>query len=449
MINPTQFQERCLLVPEEYNLLLVGGKGGGKSMACILLVLRHIEQYGADAKPLLVRETHKALSELEEELASALIDVYGQGVKVNRSDHVIRAPNGAVVELGQIDGPLAYKKFSGRSKSLLVVDEVGLMRDKRWIELLRSNLRSSATKPDGSPMPLRTIWTGNPGGNLHALLHGMIVQAPAWSAYELNGEKWCNCISTYLDNPHLGGQDAYLGKLRASTADDALFKAFSLGDWNIAAGAFFALLSPEHHMIKSTWPYPGLRENWRPYISLDWGTGAPSVCYVVLKAPGGVGPFPRDSLILLDELASYDPNDLNKGLHWPPSKLAEAVVEMTDKWGVQPRGVGDDAYGLETTLQTELARLGVYVQRPKKHRVSGWARMHEMLHAAKTHNGKPGLWISERCQYFWKTVPFLERDPTRPEDIISTGPDHGADAARYAVMHALQVVKCGHHIGMY
>ena len=38
------------------------------------------------------------------------------------------------------------------------------------------------------------------------------------------------------------------------------------------------------------------------------------------------------------------------------------------------------------------------------------------------------MWISARCRYFWQTVPFLQRDPSRPEDIITTGPDHAADA---------------------
>lgn len=39
---------------------------------------------------------------------------------------------------------------------------------------------------------------------------------------------------------------------------------------------------------------------------MDWGSAAPSVTYVCLKAPGDVGRFPKDSLILLDELATVD-----------------------------------------------------------------------------------------------------------------------------------------------
>ena len=95
------------------------------------------------------------------------------------------------------------------------------------------------------------------------------------------------------------------------------------------------------------------------------------------------------------------------------------------------------------------AALGIYVRLPRKQRVAGWAKMRELLHNAKINNGQPGMWISARCKYFWATVPFIERDPTRPEDVITTGPDHGADAARYACMAVHDYARGGTHIGMY
>jgi hypothetical protein len=76
--------------------------------------------------------------------------------------------------------------------------------------------------------------------------------------------------------------------------------------------------------------------------------------------------------------------------------------------------------------------------------------MREMLHNAKERNGRPGMWISARCRYFWQTVPFIERDPHRPEDVLTSGPDHAADAARYAVMHVnTGRVRSGRTTGLY
>jgi hypothetical protein len=41
--------------------------------------------------------------------------------------------------------------------------------------------------------------------------------------------------------------------------------------------------------------------------------------------------------------------------------------------------------------------------------------------------------MSGRGGYFWDTVSYLARDPRRPDDVDSRGPDHAADAARYAL----------------
>lgn len=441
---PTPYQSTVLSVPETWNVMLAGGRGGGKSTAALLLVLRHVEKYGAAARPLVIRETHKAVQELEEQLDGLLNDAYGRGVRHNRAEHTFRLPNGAIVECGQLDGPNAYKKFQGRSFTLLAIDEFGLVRDRRWVDLLKSNLRA----PDG--VPLREIRTANPGGPLHALIHqNFISRSLAWHPYEVAGETWVNCPSTLIDNPHLNHED-YQRRLRAACGnDEELMRAWLVGDWNIARGAFFGgSLDERTHMLPAAWQYP-VTKAWRPYLAMDWGSSAPSVTYVCLRAPGDIGPFPKDSLILLDELATVDPNDPNVGLNWPPGKLAEGILEMCGRWGIYPHGVGDDAAGLEDSLLVVLRRHGVYLTRPRKERVAGWAAMRDRLSNTKERNGLPGMWMTARCRYFWQTVPFVERDPSRPEDVITTGPDHAADAARYAVMNANIKVGSGRTIGHY
>lgn len=441
-VSPTPYQHAVLAVPEAWNLMLAGGRGGGKSTAALLIVLRHVEKYGEHARPLLIRETDKALEELESELDKLLTAAYGRGVRHNRADHIFRLPNGAAVELGHLAGPDAYKRYQGRSFTLLVVDEFGLFRDPRRVALLKSNLRA----PDG--IPLREVRSANPGGTLHAFIHlRFVAQAPAWHPFELDGETWVVCPSTLVDNPHLDHDD-YTRRLRAACGnDEELLRAWLTGDWAIARGAYFAgSLDSAVHMLPVAWPYP-VTKAFRPFLSLDWGSSAPSVAYVCLRAPGDIGPFPKDSLILLDELATVHHNDPNVGLGWPPGKLAEAIHEMCARWGVSAQGVGDDAAGLQDTLLSVLRDHRIYLQRPRKERVAGWAAMRERLHNAKERNGRPGMWVSARCKYFWQTVPFIERDPNRPEDVLTDGPDHAADAARYAVMHSLHYVRSGRVIG--
>jgi hypothetical protein len=58
--------------------------------------------------------------------------------------------------------------------------------------------------------------------------------------------------------------------------------------------------------------------------------------------------------------------------------------------------------------------------------------MRRMLEAAGQPD-VPGLYVSRACSYFWRTVPFLARDPRRQDDIVSRAPDYAADSCRYAL----------------
>jgi hypothetical protein len=428
-VTPTPYQQAVLSVPEAVNLALAGGRGGGKSYGALLVVLRHVEKHGARARPLLIRETHKALLEMEDTLAELLHAAY-DGVRHNRGEHVFRLPNGAVVELGQLSEPGDYRKYQGRSFTLLVVEEFGAMKDARRVQLLRSNLRA----PEG--IPLRTIITANPGGALHTYCHQQYMQEQAWHPYSLDGETWVTCPSTFLDNPHLNHAD-YERKLRAACAgDEALLKAWLSGDWNIARGAFFGdLVSADVHMLADDWIARKPR-GWRSFVAMDFGLAAPSVAYFCVMPSEHAGRVAARSLVLLDELAVADPSDLNRGLQWPPGKLAEFITARCDALGVAKSGVCDDYRGLDDTLIGEFRRFGLHFQRPAKSRLSGWARMRQLLQASRDASGQPGLYVARRCRYWWATVPFLPRDELRPEDVDTTAPDHGADACRYAVLHS-------------
>jgi hypothetical protein len=304
---------------------------------------------------------------------------------------------------------------------------------------LKSNLRAT------EEIPLQEVRAANPGGLQHAYLHHRyITKELPDHPFEVDGETWVWLPSTLRDNPHLNRGD-YEKKLRAAAgSDEALAKAWIDGDWNIARGAMFAdVLDEKIHRI-NVQPDDSRFNiyDYRPFISMDWGSARPSVVYLCLRAHGdGRVPLPRGSLILLDEVhTAVSLEDLNTGQEWSPGKLAEAIHDMCERWGLRnvPHGIGDDYYGLDESLLQVFQREGIWLQLPNKgkgSRVSGWSKMRDLFFNAKARNGKPGMLVNTRCKYFWATLPFLPRDPDRPEDIISNGPDHGADAARYAVLH--------------
>lgn len=448
-MKPTDFQNHVLTIPETWNVLLAGGRGGGKSVAIQLLVLRHCEKYGERARPLLIRETYKSASELEDALHMLFTKVYGK-FEHNRQEHVFRLPNGAQVEIGQLERSSDYSKYQGRSFTQLVVDEFGVIKEPKWVTMLKSNLRAE------EGIPLQEIRAANPGGLQHAYLHHRyIAKSLPDRPFEVDGETWCWMPSTLRDNPHLNRKD-YEKKLRAAAgSDEALAKAWIDGDWNIARGAMFAdVLDEKIHRIDIQ---PDNERfsilDYSRFISMDWGSARPSVVYLCLRSTGeGRVPVPRGSLILLDEVhTAVSLEDLNTGQEWAPGKLAEAIHDMTELWGLRnvPPGIGDDYAGLDESLLQVFQREGIYLQMPTKgkgSRVSGWSKMRDLFFNAKTRNGKPGMWVNTRCKYFWATLPFIPRDPDRPEDIISNGPDHGADAARYAVLHNSNSVTFGSYL---
>ncbi|MEO0487545.1 MAG: hypothetical protein AAF092_16700 [Pseudomonadota bacterium] len=141
-ISPTPFQSRVLSLPMEWVLLLDGGRGGGKTYAVILEVFRRAERWGAQSRTLITRRTQGALSELEHELLAIFRLRYGNGGWHNANEHVFRLPNGAYVELRNLEAQRDLLPLQGKSFDCIVAEEVGQYADLSLFEFLRGCLRS-------------------------------------------------------------------------------------------------------------------------------------------------------------------------------------------------------------------------------------------------------------------------------------------------------------------
>lgn len=432
-LTPTLFQSQVLAVPESISLFLGGGRGGGKSWAMGLLILRHIELHRENARVLYVRRSFPGVRDFELVLRHLFGAAYGQAAQYNSSDHVWRLPYG-YVELGCLDGPGAYDRFQGRSFTLIVVDELTQFPEPDSIDMLRSNLRASGGTPT------RTVFAGNPGGPGHSWVAQRYVFPTApWQGFYAEGVRCIRAESTYMDNPHLDRTD-YERQLKAACAGDPeLFRAWTTGDWSVARGAFFAGCLDEKRCAFSPWESFPL--GWKSFLAHDFGSSAPSVTYLMARSPGGFGWdgkfYPRDSLLALDEVATYRPGRPSEGLGWTVPRLSESIRDMCKRWRVQPRGCADDACFTRArgfnapSLADEFSACHVYFQPAGKgSRKTGWERMRTLLSQAGMPD-MPGLYISRNCTYAWETLPSLPRDPRDCEDVDSSAPDHAADALRY------------------
>src|SRR5438046_404625 len=140
-IKLSPFQERVLLVPEEFDLFLGGGRGGAKSYTLALLALRHVEQYGVKARVLYLRSSHKGCADFISLCFDLFGPIYGTALRFNGQEGLFRFPNGGTLEINQLESASDYQKYQGRSFTLLFIDEAGQFPTPDLTDKLRSNLR--------------------------------------------------------------------------------------------------------------------------------------------------------------------------------------------------------------------------------------------------------------------------------------------------------------------
>lgn len=450
------YQTRILSVPETFDLALLGGRGSAKSYSLALIALRHVEQYQSKARILYIRKTHAGTADFEALCRDLFGMIYGSAIRFNGQEGLFRFPNGATMEINQIEDAGSYSKFQGRSFTLLLCDESGQFAAPDLLDRLRSNLRGP------KDVPVRVVLAANPGDVGHSwLLKRHAWQVP-WTPYvePASGRTFVHCPGTFLDNPFID-QTEYKKQLEASSpSDPELLRAWLEGDWTThVRGAFFGQVLDQTRNLVERWP--GIPVNWpEPYLCHDFGSSAPSATYIIAVSPGDTGPdgrwYPRDSLIAVDELVTNEPGRLDRGMGYTVPVLAELIKEMCDRWKpthgmhhfqrVRAVGPADDAIFSKTgsgagSISDEFRRAGVnFTPAKKADRLTGWNIMRRLLQDA----GKPdlpGMYIARHCEYFWATAPTLGRDPRRPEDLDSRGPDHSVDSLRYGCLRQKRELK--------
>jgi hypothetical protein len=446
-------------IPDTFDLFLGGGRAGGKSYLLVLLALRYIAQYLHRARVLFIRESYKALKDLELLLREVIPQAY-PGASYNMQEHVWTFPQGGYLELGQLTAEHEYRKYQGRSFGLLLIDEVGEYRTPHLLDKLRSNLRAPAG------VPTRVVLAGNPGSRGHYWLAERYVfngAAPWQPFFEPNsGREWVYVPSTYKENEAIDAAD-YEKQLRSSCpADPELCRAWLEGDWGVVRGSYFGgVISEERNALPAWGPEEfrtmtekadhsishiarlklGAGGDWRYFLAYDHGYDAPAACYVIAKSPGQTLDgrwFSPGSLLALDELYTCERGDFDRGLHWTVDQIAEAILEMCDRWKIRPAGAADDSIFAESgtaSIARAFREAGVYFQKVGKgYRVVGWEKMRTFLKQAGSPD-RPGLFISRACKAAWATIPYISRDPRNYGDADTSGADHAADALRYGVLH--------------
>ena len=146
-----------------------------------------------------------------------------------------------------------------------------------------------------------------------------------------------------------------------------------------------------------------------------------------------------------------DSNGLAVGEHaermWLPQRHATAVKAMLARRGLQLSELrrfvaGADVFSRQadgTTIAQQYLREGIKLRPANMDRINGWAEILQMFGDDKV-SILPKLFIHQRCGRLVETVPAMQHDPHRPEDVLKVdcdeegvGGDDAADCLRYLV----------------
>ena len=423
-----------------FEVVYGGARGGGKTDAALGDFAQHARGYGPAARGLLVRRTRVAL---EPTIARARVIFGSEGAVWNEARSCFSWPSGAILYFRHLDNDADADGYQGHAYSRVYVEELTQFPSALAVDKLKATLRSA----EGAPCGFRA--TCNPGGAGHNWVKARYIDAGAnrvipetfISPFDGSAIRMTRLFipARLTDNPALLANDpGYVARL-AQSGSAELVRAWLEGDWSVVEGAFFDGWSSRN--IIAPFKIPA---HWTRVRGFDWGYAAPfSVGWWAVASdplplewrPAGTITLPRGALVRYREW--YGGNGRpNQGLRLDAEAVAAGIRER-ERGEVIARAVADPSIFREDggpSIGERLRRAGVVFRPADNTRVgqagalSGWDQMRARI---KGVDGAPMLYVFDTCRDFIRTVPVLQHDPMRPEDLDTRAEDHIADETRY------------------
>lgn len=419
-----------------------GARGGGKTDGVLGKWALKEQRYGAKFNAIMFRRTTVS----SEDAIERSKDIFKPlGGKFNESKLIWRMPNGGRVAFAYLDSIKDAEEYQGRNVTDAWVEEAGQYPDPTPIDRLFGVLRSSAG------VPVQLILTANPGGagqHWIAARYNLIPfpQGPKVVVRQLsNGEahKMAVIPSRITDNRVLlHGDPGYINRLHL-VGSAALVRAWLEGDWSAIEGAFFDKWSARN--IVQSFDVP---DDWSRFRSFDWGYAKPfsagwwaiaTDAHPVVNAVGNRVHIPRGALVRYREWYGCQPGKPDTGLRLETENVGRGILER-DCGEKITGGVADPSIFSEDggPARAEIfGKIGLHYRPADNKRIGkngamgGWDEMRQRIAGL---DGVPMLYVVESCRDFIRTVPTLQHDPMKAEDLDTSSEDHIADEARYACM---------------
>lgn len=403
-----------------------GARAGGKSWAMrVKFVLLCLFYPGIQC--LLLRRT---LPELTENHVNPLLILLKGIARYNKQEKVFAFPNGSRLKLGYCANEQDVLQYQGQAYDVIGMEEATMFTEFQFNCLRESNRSSGLCRVPFSP---RMYLTMNPGGVGHHWVKRLFIDR-AYKGKE-RPEDYVFIPAKVYDNKAFMERDPdYVAQLES--LPEKRRRMMLHGDWTSVEGAFFEefVNDPDHykdrlftHVIAPFEP----PKDWKIYRSFDFGYHRPFSTGYWAVDPDGV-------IYRIHEWYGCTQTD-NEGLKLQPHELFRKMAEMekTHPWlkgkkitGIADPSIWDQSRG-ESVAETA-ARYGIYFTPGDNKRVPGWMMCHYYM--AFDEFGQSMMYVFSNCKAFIRTIPALQYDETKVEDLDTDAEDHVADEFRYFVM---------------
>jgi hypothetical protein len=420
-----------------------GARGGGKTDGVLGKWAIKERRYGKAFNAIMFRRTTVS----SEDAIERARQIYGPlGGVFNGTKLIWKMPNGGKVTFAYLDSTSDAEQYQGRNVTDAWVEEAGQYPDSAPIDRLFGVLRSA------QGVPVQLILTANPGGSGQQWIRERYKLVPFPRTAQIVNRtlddgsihQMAVIPSRITDNRILlEGDPKYLSRLQM-VGGKALVKAWLDGDWSAIEGAFFDEWSETKHIV----PPFEIPEQWLRFRSGDWGSAKPfsigwwAVASDDTKHPVSGLIIPRGALVRYREWYGCVEGRPNTGLKLTAEEVAEGIAEREAKtkekitYGVlDPAAFSNDG---GPSIADRMVPSKVYFQAADNKRVSqrgamgGWDIMRQRLKGDA--EGRAMAFCFSTCRDSIRTIPILQHDETRPEDLDTDMEDHAADEWRYAFM---------------
>ena len=390
-----------------------GARGPGKSHAVFAQIALDDCQRVPGLKVLYIRKVAKNAREQFEDLRRVVLRNVNHNY--NRSTGVITFPNLSRIVIGHFKNESDVDQYLGLEYDVIVIEEATTLSLSKYKTLRDSNRTS---KPNWRP---RIYASTNPGNIGHVWFKERFI-TPA----RKNIETDTRFVFATVDNNKFI-DSGYTKKLEDNTGWK--LKAYRFGDWDIAAGQYFSTWNHEAHVCK---PFP-IPSHWPMWASLDYGFTHPTAVHLFTENDGMI-------YVIGEHVAAK----------WLPATHAEAIHALLKKHGrtvnqLKSFVAGADVFAQKgdaegKTIAQQYEALKIRLTPAAMDRVSGWGECLKLL--GDVERGiQPKIKIFDTCSKLIETIPALQHDPNRPEDVLKwdvddegTGGDDAADSWRYGIL---------------